>query len=275
MFVLDLIRQLQDILDRKSPAPVTDSVLSSDDDSELESEDSGSDEEDGSPLLTNTNYQKAQEELRLFESYKMKSYRPTLDRSKSKILAGEDENGKMYEIVLGPVLTNGKDLPSGRNLGNYIDSKGRIDLLRFFIDHQFIFPTLFVKCQSEAAQKIVEVGCERFFAVSGYVSAPRRTRLGVRTYERLAMLAKILSKVYVDKEWVAKEYLRRCKEGAWKKENTVEAVKCWNLERMLDAELLGKPKPSELTLDDLLNEGSSSADQDNTGTDDEIVDLVE
>ena len=97
----------------------------------------------------------------------------------------------------------------------------------------------------------------------------------MRTYERLAMLAKILSKVYVDKEWVAKEYLRRCKEGAWKKENTVEAVKCWNLERMmLDADLLGKPMPSELTLDDLLNEGPSSADQDKAGTDDEIVDFL-
>ena len=122
-------------------------------------------------------------------------------------------------------------------------------LLRFFIDHQFIFPALFVKNQCEAAQKIVEVGCERFFAVSGYVSAPRRTRLGVRAYERLAMLAQIMPKVYIDKEWVAKEYLRCCKEGAWKKENTVDAVKCWNLE------------PSELTIDDLLNKGFSSADQ--------------
>ena len=52
----------------------------------------------------------------------------------------------------------------------------------------------------EVALKNVEVGCERFFSLSGYVSAPLRTRLGVRTYERIALLAAILPKVYIDKE---------------------------------------------------------------------------
>ena len=53
----------------------------------------------------------------------------------------------------------------------------------------------------------------------------------------IAVLANIPSKVYIDKEWVAKECLRQCKAGAWKKENTVDVLKCWNLERVLDAEL--------------------------------------
>ncbi len=48
--------------------------------------------------------------------------------------------------------------------------------------------------------------------------------------------------------------LRRCKAGAWKKENTVEAVTCWNLERILDAEQHGQPMPEELTMDDLVRE---------------------
>ena len=42
----------------------------------------------------------------------------------------------------------------------------------------------------------------------------------------IAVLANIPSKVYIDKEWVAKECLRQCKAGAWKKENTVDALKC-------------------------------------------------
>ena len=107
--------------------------------------------------------------------------------------------------------------------------------------------------------KSVEVRCERFFNLSGYVSAPKRTRLGVRTYECLAMLASILPNVYVDMEWVANEYLRRCKCGAWKKENTAEALKCWNLERIIDAEMLGKPPPPELTLEELVQEENSAA----------------
>ena len=63
----------------------------------------------------------------------------------------------------------------------------------------------------EAALKNVEVGCEIFFSLSGYVSAPRQTRLGVRTYERISLLASILPKVYIDKEWVTQEYLMQCK----------------------------------------------------------------
>ena len=43
------------------------------------------------------------------------------------------------------------------------------------------------------------------------------------------------------------------------KENTVEAVKCWNLEHILDAEQRGQPMLKELTIDDLVNE-------DNTGS---------
>ena len=76
---------------------------------------------------------------------------------------------------------------------------------------------------------MTEVGCERFFGLSGYVSQPRRARLGVRNYERISMLANILRNVYVDPKWVAAEYLRRSKNGAWKKENIVESMKCLNL----------------------------------------------
>jgi hypothetical protein len=72
-------------------------------------------------------------------------------------------------------------------------------------------------------------------------------------YKCLAMLASIIHTVYIDNAWVAAEYLRRCKAGAWKKENIVEAVTCWNLERILDAEQRGQPMPEELTMDDLVN----------------------
>ena len=68
------------------------------------------------------------------------------------------------------------------------------------------------------------------------------------------MASSILNKVYVDVDWVANEYLRRCKTGAWKPENTRDAVKCWNLERALEAELDGLPAPAPVTEAELLLE---------------------
>ncbi len=193
-------------------------------------------------------------EFKLFENYKRKTYRPILDHSKSSFLSGKDSQGKAYEIAVGPVLSRGKDCPSCKNIADYIDCWGRMDVTRFALDHCTQFPTLWILVQKEAAMKSVEVRCKQFFNLSGYVSAPKRTRLGVRTYKRFAMLALILPNVYVDKEWVANEYLRRCKCGAWKEKNTVEALKCWNLECIIDAEMFGKPPPTEMTLEQLVQE---------------------
>ena len=59
---------------------------------------------------------------------------------------------------------------------------------------------------------------------------------------------------YIDNDWVAPQYIEQGKRGSWKKENTEEALKCWNLERIIDAEQQGKDAPSELNMEDLLNE---------------------
>jgi hypothetical protein len=57
-----------------------------------------------------------------------------------------------------------------------------------------------------------------------------------------------MQKVYIDAEWVAKEYLRRCEQNKWKEEDDSEALRCWNLECAIDAETYHKPIPDELTL---------------------------
>ncbi len=105
--------------------------------------------------------------------------------------------------------------------------------------------------QKEASHPVVEVGCERSFGLSGYVSSPWRTRLGVHNYERLAMLSSIVHNVYVDEKWVAQEYLHGCKMSKWKKVDDDDALKYWNCERILDVEQLGLPKPAELTMADI------------------------
>ncbi len=129
-----------------------------------------------------------------------------------------------------------------------------MDVLNFFEEHKKHFPTLWIIAQREAARRVVEVGCEQFFGLSGYISSPRCSRLGVRTYEHVAMLASIIQSVYIDNDWVAQQYNERCKKKSWKKENTEEALKCLNLKRIIDAEQQGKDAPSELKMEDLLNE---------------------
>ena len=59
-----------------------------------------------------------------------------------------------------------------------------------------------------------------------------------------------------------------CKAGTWKKESSVDALKCWNFERMLDADLHRQPTPHALTLEQLLKKGEGSDGS-------AIVDLVE
>ncbi len=233
------------MIDRKFPVNMVDCESS---------EDSDDSEEEYVPALDNSNNKRAEQELNLFESFKRKKFRPKLDLSKSKIISSVDDKGKAWDIAVGPVLEKGKDLPSGKNLAKYVGKNGYFALVEFFSEHKKMFPTLWTIVQCEASRSRVEVGCERFFSVSGYVSAPRRTKLGVRTYERLALMSSIINKIYIDKKWVAKEYLRRCKEGSWDAQKTEDALKCWNLERVLDAELMGKQAPEEMTLEDFLKE---------------------
>jgi len=246
-----LLHMMQDYFDAKEES--CNGVNMTDSDSE--------DSRDGVIQATeNVNYTKAKTELAAFEKFKRVKYHPELGLCKdhAKLFAEvEDEEGNLVErrIEMGTNVTKrGSDLPSNKNLADYIDSNGRFDVLSFFDDHKRQFPTLFIIAQRMASRRVVEVGCERFFSISGYVSAPRRTQLGVRTYEQLAMLAPNINSVYVDPEMAAMEYLRRCKSGMWKKEFAEDALKSWNLERVLEAELFHHPTPDELSMQDLMKE---------------------
>jgi hypothetical protein len=83
-----------------------------------------------------------------------------------------------------------------------------MDLLKFFEARKKVFPTLWILVQKKASAWVVEVGCEQFFALSGYVLAPRRTWLGVRCYERLAMLSMIVNSLYIDPDFIAVEEIQ-------------------------------------------------------------------
>ena len=76
----------------------------------------------------------------------------------------------------------------------------------------------------------------------------------MQAYKLVAMLASIIQSFYIDNHWVAQQYIEWCKQGSWKKENTEEALPCWKLEHIIDAEQQRKDAPSELRLEDLLNQ---------------------
>lgn len=100
----------------------------------------GEDSRDGIiPNTENVNYTKANTELIAFEKFKRVKHHPELGPCKdhAKLFAEvEDEEGNLVErrIEMGTNVTKrGSDLPSNKNLADYIDSNGRFDVLSFFL----------------------------------------------------------------------------------------------------------------------------------------------
>jgi len=56
--------------------------------------------------------------------------------------------------------------------------------------------------------------------------------------------------IYIDPSFVAHEYLRRCKVGAWKLESTKESLKCFNLEQMIDADIFNLREPAYVEMEE-------------------------
>jgi hypothetical protein len=68
------------------------------------------------------------------------------------------------------------------------------------------------------------------------------------------MLSSIIRSIYIDPKWVAEEYLRRGCQKKWKTLDDEEALKCWNLELEIEAELDNEAYALELTMDDIIGE---------------------
>ena len=117
------------------------------------------------------NYNLADKELSTFDAFKRSKFWPTFVKQEGKVLTGKYE-GSVKEIYIGSATKRGKDLPLGKNLFDYMDKQGRMCLVCFFGDHRNRFPTLWILVQPEASRQVVEVGCECFFGLSGYISSP-------------------------------------------------------------------------------------------------------
>ncbi len=61
--------------------------------------------------------------------------------------------------------------------------------------------------------------------------------------------------------------------GPKAKENTGEALKCWNLEHIIDTEQQGKETPDELRLEDLLNKEAGRGGNNAEDAEDEVTSI--
>jgi hypothetical protein len=58
----------------------------------------------------------------------------------------------------------------------------------------------------------------------------------------------------------------RCKKGAWKKENTIECLKCFNLEHVIAGGDSGMGSPKSISLDEYIR---------NSEAEDRIADVID
>lgn len=155
-------------------------------------------------------------------------------------------------IVIGAGVTKrGRDIrENGKfrkcNLSDYIDKEGHFELVKFLAYQERMFPYIYRLAVCLSAVRTNEVGCERFFSNAGYVSAPRRSCLKVQNYEMISTLMRNIQRVYVDEQWVAREYLRMEKGKLWNNEETKDDDAVMDLEKEMHAEATGEREDEDI-----------------------------
>eukprot|EP00804_Cyclotella_cryptica_P004615 CCRYP_006928-RA/>CCRYP_006928-RA protein AED:0.55 eAED:0.46 QI:0/0/0/0.5/0/0/2/0/70 len=64
--------------------------------------------------------------------------------------------GRLLQLAASPVKKQGSDLPSNKNIADYLESR----------DPKVLFPNSFIFAQGEALYRVVEAGWKRFFNLS-------------------------------------------------------------------------------------------------------------
>jgi hypothetical protein len=77
--------------------------------------------------------------LHLRSLRRRKKYQPVLAKPEHGGLVRE-YNGKAKELWVGPMVEKGKNLPSKKNLADYIDERGHMQLLPFSVTIRNLFP---------------------------------------------------------------------------------------------------------------------------------------
>ncbi|KAL7523843.1 hypothetical protein ACHAXR_000358, partial [Thalassiosira sp. AJA248-18] len=100
---------------------------------------SSSEDEEADPVSVVTqSSKKAEKELDLYLSYVKSMYQPEMELEPTKTLGAYDDDGQPRATpiyAIGKVTKKGSNLPSRFNLADYVDRKGRFDLVGYIMDH--------------------------------------------------------------------------------------------------------------------------------------------
>ena len=162
--------------------------------------------------------EKAEKEFKKYLRFKQGVYQPKMEPK--KVLGAIDKDGQPKEPVygLGPVLAGGrgKDLPSKRNLADYVTGNGDFDIVKYLVDHAQLFPGLFSVGVGELCPHLsTEVDCESLFSQAGFKSHPRRTQTDIRNYERLVVTKHRMQNMYIPPKKVQDLFMERWKKNDW------------------------------------------------------------
>ena len=91
-------------------------------------------------------------------------------------------------------------------------------MIDFFNYHKLQFTYLAMESEKRASYTLSETDCESFFDIPVYMLSPKGERIGLRKYKETAILSHKMQILYIDEDWVVKEYLRRVKEEECEKE---------------------------------------------------------
>ena len=164
-----------------------------------------------------TPLQRAENEYKKYVQWNKFKHLPEMERF--RVLGAHDTNtGDPIEPILhvGRVIKKGKDLKSGKNHASYVDKFGHYSLEKYLSDHAKTFPGIHNVGVGEICPHVsTEVDCESLFSQAGFYADPRRSRSGIRMYERLVMMAHRLNRIYIHPALVRDEFMKRFKANDW------------------------------------------------------------
>ena len=151
------------------------------------------------------------------------------------VLGGIDKNGQPRKpiIAIGPVVKCGKNLPSGRNHGDYVNGEGSYDIVAFFQDHCKQLPGLNNAMGKVAPHSTSEANCESLFSESGHLAKPHMNRTANETFERLVIAKHRMSRIYCSPAKVKEEFLRRWKGKLFGKDEDRDDLQFWEQEKSI------------------------------------------
>ena len=98
---------------------------------------------------------------------------------------------------IGSVVNRGKYFPSGKNHTDYVNAKGKYDIVGFITDHCEDFKFVYnFSVGKQALHITTEVYCEYLFSQAGHLLHPNCIRTIAETFEILVMVEHIIDHLY-------------------------------------------------------------------------------